>query len=116
MSGGVAYVLDEDETFRSRCNQELVLVQPLFDPEEMQDVYDMIERYVQYTSSNNGKKILANWDSYVSKFVRVIPKSYLKMRERISELENSGLEKFDAEMAAFEEGTKEEKKVLEPAK
>ncbi|WP_034762441.1 glutamate synthase large subunit [Rossellomorea vietnamensis] len=115
MSGGVAYVLDEDETFRSRCNQELVLVQPLFDPEEMQDVYDMIERYVHYTSSNNGKKILANWESYVSKFVRVIPKSYLKMRERISELENSGLEKFDAEMAAFEEGTKEEKKVLEPA-
>ncbi len=46
----------------------------------------------------------------VSKFVRVIPKSYLKMRERISELENSGLEKFDAEMAAFEEGTKEEKR------
>jgi len=116
MSGGVAYVLDEDENFRSRCNQELVLVQPLFDPEEMKDVYDMIEKYVHYTSSNNGKKILANWDSYVSKFVRVIPKSYLKMRERISELENSGLEKFDAEMAAFEEGTKEEKKVLEPAK
>ncbi|MCA0149321.1 glutamate synthase large subunit [Rossellomorea vietnamensis] len=115
MSGGVAYVLDEDGTFRSRCNQELVLVQPLFDPEEMQNVYDMIERYVHYTSSNNGKKILANWESYVSKFVRVIPKSYLKMRERISELENSGLEKFDAEMAAFEEGTKEEKKVLEPA-
>ena len=82
----------------------------------MKDVYDMIERYVHYTNSNNGKKILANWESYVSKFVRVIPKSYLKMRERISELENSGLEKFDAEMAAFEEGTKEEKKVLEPAK
>ncbi|WP_064094002.1 glutamate synthase large subunit [Rossellomorea aquimaris] len=112
MSGGVAYVLDEDDTFRSRCNQELVLIQPLFDPEETKEVYDMIQQYVEYTQSANGKKILSNWDAYLSKFVRVIPKSYLKMRERISELENSGLEKFDAEMKAFEEGTK----ILEPAK
>jgi glutamate synthase (NADPH) large chain len=106
MSGGTAYVLDEDGSFNSRCNKELVLLQPLFDPEETKEVYDLIQNYVNYTSSANGKKILANWDAYVSKFVRVIPKSYLKMKERISELESSGLEKFDAEMTAFEESTK----------
>jgi glutamate synthase (NADPH) large chain len=112
MSGGTAYVLDEDGTFSSRCNKELVLLQPLFDPEETKEVYDLIQNYVNYTNSANGKKILANWDAYVSKFVRVIPKSYLKMKERISELENSGLEKYEAEMTAFEESTK----ILEPAK
>jgi glutamate synthase (NADPH) large chain len=112
MSGGTAYVLDEDGSFRSRCNKELVLLQPLFDPEETKEVYDLIQNYVNYTNSANGKKILANWDAYVSKFVRVIPKSYLKMKERISELENSGLEKYEAEMTAFEESTK----ILEPAK
>jgi glutamate synthase (NADPH) large chain len=106
MSGGTAYVLDEDGSFNSRCNKELVLLQPLFDPEETKEVYDLIQNYVNYTNSANGKKILANWDAYVSKFVRVIPKSYLKMKERISELESSGLEKFDAEMTAFEESTK----------
>ncbi|MBH9966923.1 glutamate synthase large subunit [[Bacillus] enclensis] len=106
MSGGTAYVLDEDGSFSSRCNKELVLLQPLFDPEETKEVYDLIQNYVDYTNSANGKKILANWDAYVSKFVRVIPKSYLKMKERISELEDSGLEKFDAEMTAFEESTK----------
>jgi glutamate synthase (NADPH) large chain len=106
MSGGTAYVLDEDGSFSSRCNKELVLLQPLFDPEETKEVYDLIQNYVNYTNSANGKKILANWDAYVSKFVRVIPKSYLKMKERISELESSGLEKFDAEMTAFEESTK----------
>ncbi|KSU64347.1 glutamate synthase subunit alpha [[Bacillus] enclensis] len=106
MSGGTAYVLDEDGSFSSRCNKELVLLQPLFDPEETKEVYDLIQNYVEYTNSANGKKILANWDAYVSKFVRVIPKSYLKMKERISELEDSGLEKFDAEMTAFEESTK----------
>lgn len=106
MSGGTAYVLDEDGSFSFRCNKELVLLQPLFDPEETKEVYDLIQNYVEYTNSANGKKILANWDAYVSKFVRVIPKSYLKMKERISELEDSGLEKFDAEMTAFEESTK----------
>ncbi|OIU68776.1 glutamate synthase large subunit [Rossellomorea aquimaris] len=106
MSGGTAYILDEDGSFGSRCNKELVLLQPLFDPEETKEVYDMIQNYVDYTNSANGKKILDNWDAYVSKFVRVIPKSYLKMKERISELEDSGLEKFDAEMTAFEESTK----------
>jgi glutamate synthase (NADPH) large chain len=112
MSGGTAYVLDEEGAFSSRCNKELVHLQPLFDPEETKEVYDLIQNYVNYTNSANGKKILANWDAYVSKFVRVIPKSYLKMKERISELENSGLEKYEAEMTAFEESTK----VLEPAK
>ncbi|MGR3763223.1 glutamate synthase large subunit [Rossellomorea sp. NS-SX7] len=112
MSGGTAYVLDEDGSFTSRCNRELVLLQPLFDPEETKEVYDLIQNYVNYTNSANGKKILANWDAYVSKFVRVIPKSYLKMKERISELEDSGLEKYEAEMTAFEESTK----ILEPAK
>ncbi|XXM71326.1 glutamate synthase large subunit [Lysinibacillus sphaericus] len=106
MSGGTAYILDEDGSFNSRCNKELVLLQPLFDPEETKEVYDLIQNYVDYTNSANGKKILANWDAYVSKFVRVIPKSYLRMKERISELEDSGLEKFDAEMTAFEESTK----------
>ncbi|WP_175987837.1 glutamate synthase large subunit [Bacillus sp. Marseille-Q1617] len=112
MSGGTAYVLDEDGSFNSRCNKELVLLQPLFDPEETKEVYDLIQNYVNYTNSANGKKILANWDAYVSKFVRVIPKSYLKMKERISELESSGLEKYEAEMTAFEESTK----ILEPVK
>ncbi|MEL3974356.1 glutamate synthase large subunit [Rossellomorea oryzaecorticis] len=106
MSGGTAYVLDEDGSFNSRCNKELVLLQPLFDPEETKEVYDLIQNYVNYTNSANGRKILSNWDAYVSKFVRVIPKSYLKMKERISELESSGLEKSDAEMTAFEESTK----------
>ncbi|MCA1055659.1 glutamate synthase large subunit [Rossellomorea aquimaris] len=112
MSGGTAYVLDEDGSFSSRCNRELVLLQPLFDPEETKEVYDLIQNYVNYTNSANGKKILSNWDAYVSRFVRVIPKSYLKMKQRISELESNGLEKFEAEMTAFEESTK----VLETSK
>jgi glutamate synthase (NADPH/NADH) large chain len=107
MSGGVAYVFDEGETFYTNCNAELVHVQPLSNQKEMNEVYKMIENHVQYTGSANGKRILTNWDTYVTKFIRVIPKSYLKIQDRIRELKDSGLGKFDAEMIAFEESNKE---------
>ncbi|RLQ92391.1 glutamate synthase large subunit [Falsibacillus albus] len=112
MSGGTAYVLDEDETFELKCNKELVELQPLFDPDEIKEVYSMIEKYVKYTDSANGRRIINDWAAFESKFVRVIPKSYLKMTKRISELEKDGLSKFDAEMTAFQESTK----VLETSK
>lgn len=103
MSGGIAYVLNEDETFAERCNAELVHMQPLVEPGEMEELRHMIEQHVQYTGSKNGKRLLDNWKIYSAKFVRVIPKAYLKINERISKLQESGMAKSDAEMAAFEE-------------
>ncbi|MCA1020665.1 glutamate synthase large subunit [Halobacillus litoralis] len=107
MSGGVAYVLDETaHRFETKCNKELVLLQQLQDSQEIQDLYDMIDRHVSYTNSPLGQKILAEWPQYVSRFVKVIPRDYLHMQERIQRLKESGLDKFDAEMTAFEERNK----------
>ena len=103
MSGGVAYVLDEDETFSARCNAEMVHMQPLADPVEIAELKEMVENHVRYTGSLNGKRVLDHWEILSAKFVRVIPKAYLKINERISKLQESGMAKFDAEMAAFEE-------------
>ncbi|MFD1861597.1 glutamate synthase large subunit [Planococcus chinensis] len=103
MSGGVAYVLDEDGTFSSRCNPEMVHMQPLAEPAEKEELREMLQKHVQYTDSSNGKRILAFWDIFSEKFVRVIPKAYLKINDRIDKLQKSGMSKFDAEMAAFEE-------------
>lgn len=103
MSGGIAYVLDEDGTFGNRCNAEMVHLQPMADPAEIEELREMIAKHVGYTNSKNGKRLLANWEIYSAKFVRVIPKAYLKINERINNLQNSGMSKFDAEMAAFEE-------------
>lgn len=103
MSGGVAYVLDEDGTFSSRCNPEMVHMQPLAEPAEREELRKMLEKHVQYTNSANGKRILAFWEIFSEKFVRVIPKAYLKINDRIDKLEKSGMARFDAEMAAFEE-------------
>ncbi|PUB10953.1 glutamate synthase large subunit [Paenisporosarcina sp. OV554] len=107
MSGGIAYVFDEDGTFNSKCNAELVLIQPIENPEELKDVYNMIEKHVDYTNSGHGKRILTYWEKYSSQFVRVIPKSYLKINDRIKTLQDSGLTKFDAQMTAFDESNKE---------
>lgn len=107
MSGGVAYVFDEDETFQSNCNAELVHVQPIEDEEELNSVYAMIEKHVEYTNSGLGKRILNYWEKYSSQFVRVIPKSYLTINNRIKVLQESGLTVFDAQMTAFEESKKE---------
>lgn len=63
----------------------------------------MIESHHSYTGSLNAKRILEHWEIFSGKFVRVIPKAYLKINDRISNLQNSGMTKFDAEMAAFEE-------------
>ncbi|MCZ8537819.1 glutamate synthase large subunit [Paenisporosarcina quisquiliarum] len=106
MSGGVAYVFDEDETFLSNCNTELVQIQPVENNEEMKELYSMIEKHVDYTNSGLGKRILAYWEKYSSQFVRVIPKSYLTINNRIKELQDTGLSIFDAQMAAFEESKK----------
>jgi len=107
MSGGIAYVFDEDGTFQSKCNPELVHIQPIENKEELHDVYTMIERHVDYTNSGHAKRILTYWEKYSSQFVRVIPKSYLKINDRIKALEETGLTKFDAQMTAFEESNKE---------
>lgn len=107
MSGGIAYVFDEDGTFNSKCNAELVHIQPIENKEELKDVYNMIEKHVDYTNSGHGKRILTYWEKYSSQFVRVIPKSYLKINDRIKVLQDSGLTKFDAQMTAFDESNKE---------
>jgi glutamate synthase (NADPH/NADH) len=80
MSGGIAYIYDEDGSFASKCNMGMVGVAPLgetADAEEMAAVKQLIETHVERTSSLKGKKILAEWDAYAkSKMVRVMPYDY----------------------------------------
>lgn len=103
MSGGIAYVLDESENFAQYCNADMVYLQPLADPQEIEELRTMIDRHFSYSGSSNAQRILEHWDIFSEKFVRVIPKAYLQMNDRISELQDSGMTKDDAEMAAFEE-------------
>ncbi|CAH1211044.1 Ferredoxin-dependent glutamate synthase 1 [Paenibacillus plantiphilus] len=107
MSGGVAYVLDEKGDFYKQCNLEMVLLERLENPKEMEELQDMVRRHVQYTGSAVGDRLLSSWDAALAKFVKVIPKDYKRMLEQIEKIEETGLTGDAALLAAFEANMKE---------
>ncbi len=111
MSGGIAYVLDTEPVdgvwFSNRVNLEMVELAELGDPEERAEVHEMIQQHYAYTNSEVAGRILADWDIYVSKFIKVLPKDYKRMLQCLSEVEATGLEGEEALMAAFERNSQD---------
>jgi glutamate synthase (ferredoxin) len=101
MSGGVAYVLDEDGTFKNRCNLETVGLERL-DERDAQEVEDLLKRHAVYTRSARAWQILALWEENAPKFVKVMPKDYQRVAHALQEAEAKGLVGDDALMAAFQ--------------
>jgi glutamate synthase (ferredoxin) len=107
MSGGIAYVLDEQGTFRANVNAQMVNLEALTDPAEVLDVRRMIERHLAHTSSDRARLVLDGWDAAVPKFVRVIPKDYQRMLACIARAEEQGLVGDEAIMVAFEQNARD---------
>ena len=103
MSGGIAYVLDENEDFSNHCNHETVDLIPLEDKEEIEEVEAMIRRHADYTQSERAWRVLALWEEMVPKFVKVFPKDFSRMLDAIKRAEEAGMSGDDAVMMAFEE-------------
>ncbi|AOM83356.1 glutamate synthase large subunit [Salisediminibacterium beveridgei] len=104
MSGGAAYVLHEADTpFEDQLNNDMVTMSTLSEGEELTMVYETIKRHIEHTYSDRGKDILRRWDELAGKIIRVVPKQYEQIQNRIQELIDDGQERKDAEMAAFEE-------------
>jgi glutamate synthase (NADPH/NADH) large chain len=78
MSGGIAYVLDEDGAFASRCNAAMVELAPL-DDEDARTVRALVEEHVQRTESTKGRSVLAAWDAGQVPFVKVLPLEYKRV-------------------------------------
>lgn len=102
MSGGVAYVYDEDGKFATRCNKEMVGLSTLSDPEDIALVKQLILKHVEYTGSKYAAGIVEDFDKLVPKFVKVFPKDYERMLNAIKEVEAQGLSGEAALLAAFE--------------
>ncbi|MGE4283762.1 MAG: glutamate synthase large subunit [Clostridia bacterium] len=111
MSGGIVYVLDENNDFEQRCNKEMVLLEALADQEDVQELKDMITKHAQYTESDVAKRIIANWDEMVKKFIKVIPKDYKVVLEALKRVQKAGLSGEEAMMAAFEENNRDAARV-----
>jgi glutamate synthase (ferredoxin) len=103
MSGGIAYVLDEDGLFPRKCNLEMVKLFKLEDPEEIEQVRSMIEKHAAYTKSEWARKVLILWKRMVPKFVKVYPNDYRRVIEKQKRFKDAGLSDEEAVMAAFEE-------------
>jgi len=108
MSGGVAYVLDEDGSFEKRCNMSMVQLEPV--PEELatldstddmpeshgrvhfnhlnqadeQALRGQIEKHLRYTNSPRAKQILDNWPVYLPKFTKVMPTEYRRALQEMA--------------------------------
>ena len=74
MSGGVAYVLDQDGQFQSRLNPEMVVALPVARDSDIAEVKGLIEDHFAKTSSPHAKQLLADWENTLLRMLRVIPK------------------------------------------
>jgi glutamate synthase domain-containing protein 3 len=75
MSNGIAYVLDEHDTFESNLNPELVTISRISAPEDIEMLQGLIQRHVKLTGSVRGQEILDGWDRYLPLFCKVAPES-----------------------------------------
>jgi glutamate synthase (ferredoxin) len=107
MSGGVAYILDEAGDFATRCNREMVDLEALEDPEEIREVREMIAKHADYTGSDKAEQVLANWDSIIPTFIKVMPRDYKRVLQHIQNALANGLSGDDALSAAFEENARD---------
>ncbi|MCW5890012.1 MAG: glutamate synthase large subunit [bacterium] len=81
MSGGVAYVLDADQLFRSRCNAGMVSLDPLSDADAA-TVHELIRRHYEYTRSGVAWRLLSGWEDARAQFVKVLPTEYAKILQQ----------------------------------
>jgi glutamate synthase (NADPH/NADH) large chain len=109
MSGGVAYVLDEDGSFADRCNLAMVELEPITREDDLLEALDhqggdlethglvdlsqdmsrydaarlkqLVVKHLHYTNSEVARRILDDWDSYRTRFVKVMPVDYRRALE-----------------------------------
>jgi glutamate synthase (NADPH/NADH) large chain len=76
MSGGVAYVWDEDQRARPRINPGMVDLEDMVDPADLTELRALVEEHARLTGSERAKRILATWEVQLRKFIKVMPRDY----------------------------------------
>lgn len=88
MSGGIAYVLDTNRNFDYFCNMQMVELSLVDDAQDRRELKALIQEHFDNTGSQLAEKILKEWNSYIDKFIQVVPIEYKKVvqEERMKEL------------------------------
>jgi glutamate synthase (ferredoxin) len=104
MSGGIAYVVDDDGLFARRCNRDLVELESLEEDEDLEFVRAMIARHAAHTRSQRAAQLLTAWTSTASRIIKIIPRDYKRvvLAEARARLENR--EPAFAELVAVARG------------
>ncbi len=103
MSGGIAYILTEDpEKFDVLCNKEMVAIETVSDPMELEEVKRLIQNHYHYTASQKARFVLSHWNGSMQKLVKVIPRDFRHMQEQIQTYKNAGMSDREAALHAFE--------------
>ena len=101
MSGGVAYVLDENHDLYLRVNKQMVDIEELSAEHDVDLLRGLLENHVRETGSVKGRRILDHFMDYVPKFKKIIPRDYRRMLSSIARFEAQGLSRDEAELEAF---------------
>ena len=101
MSGGIAYVLDEDNDLYIRLNKEMVSSYEVTSKYDVIELKEMLREHVAMTNSRKGKEVLDNFKDYLPKFKKIIPHDYEKMLTAIVQMEEKGLSAEQAQIEAF---------------
>jgi glutamate synthase (ferredoxin) len=101
MSGGIAYVLDEDASLYRKLNKSMVSMDPVTDKYDVLELKEIITEHVAYTNSKKGKEIFDNFSEYLPKFKKIVPHDYKKMMMTIVQMEEKGLSSEQAQIEAF---------------
>ncbi|KAA8517983.1 hypothetical protein F0562_015457 [Nyssa sinensis] len=89
MTGGLAYILDEDDTLIPKVNKEIVKIQRVVAPVGQMQLKSLIEAHVEKTGSSKGSVILKEWDKYLPLFWQLVPPSEEDTPEACAEFEKT---------------------------
>ena len=101
MSGGIAYVLDEENDLYTRINKEMVFSGEITSKYDVMELKSMVKEHVALTNSEKGKEILEHFSEYLPKFKKIVPYDYHRMMMSIVQMEEKGLSSEQAQIEAF---------------
>jgi glutamate synthase domain-containing protein 3 len=79
MSGGLAYVYDEERIFDARCNLDMVDLELVVSERDKAELKGLLEKHWHYTGSRKARRILDDWENHLPLFIKVFPMEYRRV-------------------------------------
>ncbi len=101
MSGGIVYVLDEQNHLYRHLNKEMILMEKVENKFDQEELKSILKKHVKYTGSSKAQEVLSNFEEYLPKFKKLIPGDYKRLLTLSAQFEEQGMSREDAQIEAF---------------